>query len=532
MRIDYIPEHTYYWRRPRRRLRVLGLILFVPAAVSAFVLKAQSPGSEHTATPRHAARQGTIALPIVNDTVRTRSVSDTPISRPPRRSVQPHSLANRPGEPVTLTVATALQPSSGASPADTDTAIASVSSNLASDRSDEGLAAEADSDFQASNAPLLPQTGLADKDAWTDITVKRGDTLSEIFDRSGLPPSDWVAVTKLKGAHAALRTLHPGDELQLRKGDDGHLAELLFSYDASHTLHVTRRRGRYTALIQTDPLQHRTAVASGTIHNSLYLAGDAAGLSDRLIMQMSHVFGWKVDFSRDIRAGDHFTVIYDQIWQNGKKLRNGNILAAEFVNRGTLYRAYRFVTPSGDAGYYTAAGKSLRKALLRAPLHYKYISSPFNRHRMHPILHIVRPHLGVDYAAPTGTPVEAAGDGRIDFAGRKGGYGNVVLIRHNASYETVYGHLHNFAAGLHRGERVKQGQIIGYVGATGLATGPHLHFGIRVDGHFENPRNVALPRGAPVSRRYMARFERTVHPLATQLAALDKKGGVRLASQN
>lgn len=524
MKSDYILEHADYRRRPRRWLRVAGFVVLVSAAISVIVLSVQSRQSARATTP-HGVEERTISLPSLHDGADAQSASDKPAASSSRFPTEHSANEGRPDR-----AAAGLPLPGKAAPA--RAAIGAVVPSTADKATDAGLAPESDGDFKLSDAPLLPLPGLANKDNWSDITVEHGDTLSEIFDHRGLPSADWIAIANLKEAHAALRTLRSGDELQLRKGRDGHLREMLFSYDASHTLRITRQHGRYIALIQADPLQHRTAVASGTIRNSLYLAGNAAGLSDRLIMQMTHVFGWNVDFSRDIRAGDRFTIIYGQVWQDGKKLRNGDILAAEFVNRGTLYRAFRFVAPDGDADYYSASGNSLHKALLRAPLHYKYISSPFSRHRMHPILHIVRPHLGVDYAAPTGTPVEAAGDGRVEFAGRKGGYGNVVLIRHNASYETVYGHLHNFAKGLHRGEWVKQGQIIGNVGATGLATGPHLHFGIRVDGRFRDPRAVALPRGAAVPRRYMARFERAVHPLASELSALDNADGTRLASQD
>lgn len=392
----------------------------------------------------------------------------------------------------------------------------------------DGLAApESDNDFhttapQTSDVDTQPPMPVAAAD-WNDVTIKRGDSLSLIFDRQHLPASDWMQIAKLKNA-AALKGMQPGDEIQLRKGDDGHLAELVYPINATRTLRITRDDGNFVATVEQAALEHRSAFAQGTITNSLYLAGDAAGLPDRLIMELTHIFAWNIDFSRDIRKGDHFTVIYDQVWHDGEKIRNGSILAAEFDNNGTTYRAFRYVDKDGNANYYTAAGKSLRKGILRAPLKYTRISSPFNRHRMHPILHIVRPHLGTDYAAPMGTPVEAAGDGRIEFAGRKHGYGNVILIRHNADYETVYAHLHKFAKGVHAGREVRQGQIIGYVGATGMATGPHLHFGVRVDGRFQNPRTVALPQASPVPKKYMATFHEHTQPLIAQLDQLDHDG--------
>jgi murein DD-endopeptidase MepM/ murein hydrolase activator NlpD len=222
----------------------------------------------------------------------------------------------------------------------------------------------------------------------------------------------------------------------------------------------------------------------------------------------------------DLRDGDHFTAVYEEVYQNGQKLRDGDILAAEFVNDGNTYRAVRYVTDSGETGYYTPQGKPMRKAFLRTPVDFTRISSTFNPHRMHPILNRIRGHMGTDYAAPMGTPVHAAGDGRVSFEGRRGGYGNAVMLVHTASIATLYGHMSRFASNLRVGAHVQQGEIIGYVGMTGLATGPHLHYEYLVNGVHKDPQTVNLPLADPLRALDMRHFQDQTLPL---LGKLDPK---------
>ncbi len=243
----------------------------------------------------------------------------------------------------------------------------------------------------------------------------------------------------------------------------------------------------------------------------------AVGGHDSTTLALADLFAWDIDFVNDIQPGDTFTVTYEEIYDHGKYVEDGPILAARFVNDGHQYLAVRYVSPDGHAGYYTPDGRSLRKAFLRAPLEFTRVSSPFSLHRRHPILNLIRAHKGVDYAAPIGTPVRAAGDGRVIFAGRKGGYGNVVELDHAHGIMTVYGHLSRFARGLRVGEHVAQGAVIAYVGMTGLATGPHLHYEFRVNGVYKNPQTVSLPDAVPIDAALRADFLAQTGPLLGSL---------------
>jgi murein DD-endopeptidase MepM/ murein hydrolase activator NlpD len=267
-----------------------------------------------------------------------------------------------------------------------------------------------------------------------------------------------------------------------------------------------------------NPLEREVRTASGTISSSLFQAAGAAGIEEQTALEIAEIFAWDIDFVLDIQQGDSFRVTYEGLSQDGEYVGDGDILAVEFVNSGNAYRAVRFTSPDGTAAYYTPEGQSLRKAFIRAPVSFTRISSRFNPSRRHPVLNRLRAHKGVDYAAPTGTPVHAAGDGKVRFVGRKGGYGNVVEIDHAAGVTTVYGHLSKFARGLSRGDRVRQSEIIAYVGMTGLATGPHLHYEYLVRGVHKDPQKVPLPKAEPVPAALRADFRRTTEPLLATLA--------------
>jgi murein DD-endopeptidase MepM/ murein hydrolase activator NlpD len=254
----------------------------------------------------------------------------------------------------------------------------------------------------------------------------------------------------------------------------------------------------------------------------------SAGGHDQTAIGLANIFGYDIDFVLDVQPGDTFTVTYSEILQDGKYLQDGPILAARFVNKGKEYLAVRYVGPSGTADYYSPQGSSLHKAFLRAPLEFTRVSSPFSLHRLHPILNTIRAHKGVDYAAPIGTPVRAASDGRVLFAGVRGGYGNLVELDHSRGITTVYGHLSRFAHGLHAGERVTQGEVIAYVGMTGLATGPHLHYEYRVNGVFKNPQTVNFPEALPIDGALRADFLAQSAPL---LASLNPPPGPSLVSR-
>jgi murein DD-endopeptidase MepM/ murein hydrolase activator NlpD len=279
---------------------------------------------------------------------------------------------------------------------------------------------------------------------------------------------------------------------------------------------IQRTGGSFEAQIVERELDTRKIHANGVIDSSLFLAAADAGVSDRTIMNLAGIFAWDIDFVLDIRKGDSFTVIFEEILRDGKRVAEGEILAAEFVNQGERFRAVRFETPEGRADYFTPDGRSVRKAFVRAPLSFSRISSNFNPRRKHPKLNTIRAHKGVDYAAPSGTPVKSAGDGKIVFRGRKGGYGNAVIVQHGGNITTLYAHLSKFARS-RSGSRVRQGQVIGYVGATGLATGPHLHYEYRRNGVHLNPRTVKLPDAEPLDSTYQGDFESVANPLLEQL---------------
>ncbi len=360
-----------------------------------------------------------------------------------------------------------------------------------------------------------------------DVIVMRNDTLDRIFRRLKLNLADLASMRMLPGVRASLDSLRPGELLHLTHRD-GQLFGLERRISETETLKVSRAASGLTADVVQNPVQLRTRTIRGTIDTSLFEAVEAAGAHDPTAVGLADIFGWDIDFVLAVRPGDSFVVTYPEIWRDGVYVKDGPIEAAEFINQGHEYRAVRYTDPTGAAHYYTPDGRPLHKAFLRAPLEFTRVSSGFNSGRFHPILHRIRAHQGVDYAAPIGTPVRAAGDGAVRFAGAKGGYGNLVEIEHGHGITTVYGHLSRFARGTHAGARVTQGEVIAYVGMTGLATGPHLHYEYRVNGVFKNPQTVVLPPAAPIEAAWRADFARRSAPL---LATLDFFHGPVLVSR-
>jgi len=357
---------------------------------------------------------------------------------------------------------------------------------------------------------------------WSEYQVKNGDSLAAIFSRAGLSPRVVYDLMHSGEPAQALKRIYPGDVLKLQV-DDGNLLALNYRVDDSVMLHIERGEddGLHAEMVST-PLEHRRTHASAVINTSLFAAAKDAGLSDRLIMQLAGIFGWDVDFALDIRKGDSFTVIYEELYRDGKKIRNGDIVAAEFTNQGSSFRALRYTDPDGKTAYYSPDGHSMKKPFLRTPVNFTRVSSNFNPSRYHPILGKRRPHMGTDYAAPRGTPIKASGDGKIILRGRKGGYGNCIVIKHGARYSTLYGHMSRFANGFHTGSHVKQGQIIGYVGMTGLATGPHLHYEFRVNGVHRDPRTVKLPDAKPINAAFRDNFMEETQSLRAQLDVIHR----------
>ena len=356
---------------------------------------------------------------------------------------------------------------------------------------------------------------------WQTATVKSGDNLSLLFDRNNLSPQELYKVTSNKTAAKQFKRLYPGNEIKLRI-DDNKLTELSYEFDLGKSLHMVRTDDHFDAKIIERPLEYRTAQATATINDSLFLSAQAAGLSDKLTMELAGIFGWDIDFALDIRQGDNFAVIYEEVFLDGEKVRDGNIVGATFTNRGKSFQAIRYTDNNNRTDFYSADGHSMRKAFLRTPVDFSRISSRFNLKRKHPVLNRIRAHKGVDYAASRGTPIKATGDGKIIHRGKKGGYGNTVIIQHGSSYSTLYAHMSNYARGIRTGSRVKQGQTIGYVGSSGLATGPHLHYEFRVNGSVRNPLTVKLPDAQPLPKKFLADFKQQTNQLMVSLNLLNQ----------
>jgi murein DD-endopeptidase MepM/ murein hydrolase activator NlpD len=379
----------------------------------------------------------------------------------------------------------------------------------------------------------LPSTLFADRSGaeayWREERVQRGDTLAALLARLGA--EDAEAVEFLRNARSArsLYQLVPGRTVRALATAEGKLMALRYQ-GGGKVLNVRRGDGGFDVAEQPVELERRVMMKSGEIRSSLFAATDAAGLSDAVAIQIADIFSTDIDFHRDLRRGDRFTVVYEMLYDVGEPVRSGRLLAAEFVNQGKTHQAVYFEYAAGEGGYYTPEGRNIRKAFLRSPLEFSRITSGFTHARFHPVLQTWRAHKGIDYGAPSGTRVKATGDGVVEFAGRhSGGYGNLVVLRHQSKYTTWYGHLSGFAQGMRKGARIAQGSVIGYVGATGLATGPHLHYEFRINDVHQNPLRVVLPEAPPIVPGQKAAFDAAVAPLAqrldllrgTQLARLD-----------
>lgn len=360
------------------------------------------------------------------------------------------------------------------------------------------------------------------------LKIRSGDTLDRLFRKNHLDLGNLAAIVKLPEAGKYLRVLRPGDEFEIEH-DQGQLISLYRDLDLTNSLRISRAASGYTAEIVERPIEIQKRLAYGRIESSLFESAAAAGMPDKLIMNLAAIFAWDVDFVLDIREDDDYYILYEEIYQDGKFVTSGEIIAAEFNNNGRSFQAVRYVDDEGRADYFTPDGRSVRKAFIRAPVDFTRISSSFNPHRRHPILNTIRAHQGVDYAAPTGTPINAAGDGKIIFRGRKGGYGNAVIIQHGGNITTLYAHMSKFAKSAGINDRVRQGDTIGYVGRTGLATASHLHYEYRLNGVHRNPRTVQLPQAEPIREEYRADFLATAEPILDELRQY-KRTQVAMAS--
>ncbi|MFQ5644480.1 MAG: OapA family protein [Thiogranum sp.] len=360
-------------------------------------------------------------------------------------------------------------------------------------------------------------TGQDQRGSWHDVTVESGDSLARIFTKQGIPARQLHDIIATGGIAKKLTRIYPGQKLRMRTTPEDGLLELLYEIDALNQVQVTRSETGYDAQLIARIPERRSVRAAGKIDNSLFLAAQQARLPENITMELAGIFGWDIDFALDIRQGDQFALLYEELYLDGERVGTGNILAAEFTNNGKVYQAVRYTDQQGRTDYYSPDGHSMRKTFLRSPVAFSRISSRFSLGRKHPILNKIRAHKGVDYAASRGTPVKATGNGKIALRGKKGGYGKTVVIRHGNNYSTLYAHLNSYARGLRTGSRVQQGQIIGYVGSTGLATGPHLHYEFRVNGVHRNPLTVKLPDAAPLPRKFRQDFRLATENLLAQL---------------
>jgi murein DD-endopeptidase MepM/ murein hydrolase activator NlpD len=362
---------------------------------------------------------------------------------------------------------------------------------------------------------------------WKEITIKSGDTLSRIFARHDIQSDEANRIVKAHIDAKALNRLAAGQVLRLQTDAGGRILQLHYRLNESDSLQVRRNTNGYDVAKVSQTFETRRTYAAGNIAVSLFADGQSAGLSDPVIIQMVDIFGWDIDFAQDLRRGDSFAVIYEEKYWQGQKVADGAILAAEFINQGKSYRAVGHRTAVGIAGYYSPEGLSMRRPFLRSPMKVSRVTSPYSLSRYHPILQTWTAHRGVDYGAPTGTPVLATASGRVSFQGSKGGYGNAVVLKHGGSYSTLYAHLSGYPRGLRAGVQVEQGQVIGYVGSTGLATGPHLHYEFQVNGVHQNPLTLKFPQTEPIAPQYRAEFLQTARTFGTKL---DLVGPSALAS--
>ena len=365
---------------------------------------------------------------------------------------------------------------------------------------------------------------------WREDRVRRGDTIGSVLARMGVDDPEALQFLRSDPSARPLYQLRPGKPLTVETDDEGRLIRLRLVTGEGQRLSIARNGDHIVAETQPAPVEIRWKMAVGEIRSSLFAAADAAGLPDPVTVQMADVFAGDIDFYHDLRRGDRFSVVYEVRYVDGEPVGVGSIVAAEFDNRGRALSAFLWRSEDGEQNYYTDSGAPLHKAFLRSPMEFSRVTSGFSDARFHPILQTWRAHKGVDFAAPTGTPVRATGNAKVAFAGRQDGYGNVIELQHNGGFSTLYAHLSQFAPQVHAGARIAQGQVIGYVGQTGWATGPHLHYEFRAGGEQRNPLTVALPGGEPLSPALRLQFAERTAPAAAQLALVRTLSVATLAS--
>jgi len=376
---------------------------------------------------------------------------------------------------------------------------------------------------QASNTRLI------------NLTIKPGDNLARIFQRNKLPAAELLNIVNLGKPVSSLRKILPGQKLGFKITSSGELLAIRYKKNAFDTLLIDKKGQNFVASWESATSETIVGFESAKITDenpSLYHAGKAAGLSDNIIMKLSHIYQWDISFALDLRTGDSFNLMFEKIHIDGELVKEGSIIAANFTHLGKRHAAVRYTDIAGQSNYYTPEGLSMRKAFLRDPVHFSHVSSSFNLRRLHPIHRKLMPHRGIDYAAKRGTPVLASGEGKVTIRGQNNASGKYIVIQHGEKYTTKYLHLSAFGKGIKPGKLVKQGQAIGYVGATGWATGAHLHYEFLVNGVHRNPKTVSLPKALPISKDERERFRNNVSPVLAQLESISGKGYASLPSSD
>jgi murein DD-endopeptidase MepM/ murein hydrolase activator NlpD len=380
--------------------------------------------------------------------------------------------------------------------------------------------------WRSTQSLAIPQLSTTDEsnDDYSDekdiklvYEIQPGDTISGILSKYGANKAAFQGVLTSADWVERLSLIRPGEIINLRFSQDNVLEELVYTPSKIETIKFYRTDSGYEGQKLVRKPERRIMLTHGTIDSSLFLDGKKAGLSEKLIVQLAKIFAWDIDFALNIQPDDQFTLIYEKLYLDGEEYDTGGIQAAEFVTSGQTFRAIRYVDSQGLVNYYDPEGNNLRKSFLRTPVEFTRISSRFNLHRRHPVLNRIRAHKGVDYAAPKGTPVRATGDGKIRFIGTKRGYGHVIIVQHQQKYSTLYAHLLHFDKKVKRTKTVRQGQIIGYVGKSGLASGYHLHYEFRIKGVHRNPLTVQLPIAPAIEKTRLAEFKRNTNALLNQL---------------
>ncbi|HSC23971.1 MAG TPA: peptidoglycan DD-metalloendopeptidase family protein [Casimicrobiaceae bacterium] len=368
--------------------------------------------------------------------------------------------------------------------------------------------------------PTVAVDEPADDRYWREERVERGDTIGSLLARASVVDPDALGFLRSDANARALYQLKPGRSLQVATDDDGRLQGLRFLADSGELLTISRAATGFVAARTAPPDDTRLTLRAGEIETTLFAAADAADLPDPITISLADIFGGQIDFYHDLRRGDRFAVLYETRYVDGEPVGTGRVVAAEFASGGRTLRAFLWRSPDGTESYYNEDGRNSRNAFLRSPMEFSRVTSGFTLARLDPVLHTMRAHRGIDFAAPVGTPVRATADGVVTFVGQQTGYGNVIMVKHDGRYATVYAHLSRFSVDAREGTRVRQGQTIGFVGQSGWATGPHLHYELRVDNEPRDPLTVALPMATPITDEQRPAFASAIAPLAGELAVV------------